>query len=428
MTVGNNMQFNKLTSLLSVLMGTILEWYDFALLGAMAPIISHLFFPSDSKTLSLLATFGVFASGFIMRPIGGIIFGHIGDTLGRKTALSLTIIIMAIPTTLIGLLPTYEVFGIFSAIALISLRLIQGFASSGEYPGAICFLSEIAPSHRKGFFGSISMFGVVGGVFLGSLTSSALLFFLTTEQMYSWGWRIPFLMGLPLGVTGLYLRYRVQESELFEAIKLTKKVSSLPFIDVCKYNWQGLLKIIILFSLPTISFYMSFIYIGAYLVSTNKISLHTNLLSNSIGTLVLLVLIPAFGYLSDKIKKQNIMLVAIACLMIFFYPIFNLILSDFPYGIFVGQILLAFFIAMLAGPLAITTAETFTTEMRYTGISAGLNIGASIFGGTTPLIATYLLFLSDNQAVPTVYPILFAVLSFFLLTFRFTCPAREKLK
>jgi MHS family proline/betaine transporter-like MFS transporter len=144
-----------------ILIGTILEWYDFSLLGSLAPIMSSQFFPSESPTLSLLATFGVFATGFIARPIGGLIFGHIGDRHGRRNALSLTIILMAIPTTLIGLLPTFKTAGIIAAIALIFLRFMQGIASSGEYPGAICVLTEMAPANKRGFFGSLSMLGVV---------------------------------------------------------------------------------------------------------------------------------------------------------------------------------------------------------------------------------------------------------------------------
>lgn len=371
----------------------------------MAPILAQLFFPSSTPILSLLATFGVFASGFIARPIGGIIFGHIGDRYGRRTALSLTILLMALPTTLIGLLPTFQTVGMLAPIILIILRLMQGVASSGEYPGAICFLTEIAPEARKGFWGSISMFGVAGGILLGSLMTSILFLFLSTEQMNAWGWRIPFLVGLPLGLIGWYLRYRVNESEIYIKAKLSNKNTTLPVTQLLKFNFGNLGRVIALFSLSTISFYLGFIYIGTYLVSMHKMTFHQALINNSLSTFVLISLMPVFGYLSDFINRKYIMFVGACSLLLLFYPIFKLFLSG---NHLLGQMLLAVCIAIYVGPMAAATAEFFSTITRYSGVAIGLNIGASLFGGTCPLVATYLVHYSGIDMMPCVYPILLA--------------------
>jgi MHS family proline/betaine transporter-like MFS transporter len=395
----------------SILIGTVLEWYDFSLLGLMAPIISTLFFPAKTPILSLLATFGVFASGFIARPIGGILFGHFGDRHGRRAALSITIIFMALPTTLIGLLPTYQTLGIMAPITLVILRLAQGFAASGEYPGAICFLTEIALPSRKGFWGSVSVFGVTGGIFLGSMINFILTYYLTSSQMNSWGWRIPFLIGLPLGIVGWYLRCKVKESELFKAAVEKESAFKIPLCQILKFNFASLVKVIIVFALSSISFFLGFVYIATYLVSTHKITFHEVLLNNTISMLVLILLIPAFGYLSDKINRNYIMFAGACCLGIFFYPIYLLFLSGNSQYFLQGQIALAFCIAMFVGPMAAATAEMFTTLTRYSGVSVGLNVGVSVFGGTCPLVATYLVYYSGNVAMPCVYPIVVAGLS-----------------
>lgn len=404
------MQKTKLSILISVIMGTVLEWYDFSLLASMAPIMGALFFPSQIPVLSLLATFGVFASGFIMRPIGAIIFGHIGDCYGRKMALSLTIFLMALPTCLIGLLPNYQTAGVIAPILLILLRLLQGAASSGEYPGAICFLTEIAPVGKRGLWGSLSMFGVVGGIALGSLINAVLLLSLTSEQIYSWGWRLPFLAGLPLGIIGWYLRCYVDETVVFNTTKPKEKSAHLPFRQIIKYNLSSLTKVVILFSLSNISFYLSFFYITSFLVSTNKITYNQGLLSNTISTFVMIVLIPIFGYLSDKMNRKYILFAGALCLMTFFYPIFTLVLTCNHQGILYCQLILAFFIAMLSGPMAAVTTEMFSTSTRYSGVGVGLNIGASLFGGTSPFIATFLVHYSGKDVMPAIYPIIVAVL------------------
>ncbi|OGT42429.1 MAG: hypothetical protein A3F13_08270 [Gammaproteobacteria bacterium RIFCSPHIGHO2_12_FULL_40_19] len=398
---------------ISILIGTILEWYDFSLLGSLAPVISNLFFPNKSPALSLLATFSVFATGFIARPIGGILFGHIGDRKGRKDALSITIILMGIPTALIGLLPDFATAGVIAPIALISLRFIQGIATSGEYPGAICYLNEMAPPNQKGFFSALSMLGVVGGVFLGSIVNSLLSTFLSNAAIYSWGWRIPFMLGLPLAVIGLLLRKKASDSAEFK-LNVSEN-NAYPIKELIQSNSANLIKIILLFSLSTITFYLGFVYVTSYLVSNQKISLHDGLVANAISTITLALLIPLFGYLSDRFNRKLLMIGGIICLLLFAYPIFALLMQGNTSDLLRGQLILAFILALFAGPLAATTAESFSTQTRFTGIAAGINIGATVFGGTCPLLATYLVHLTGNQMLPSFYIMGFAVVCLWMV-------------
>jgi len=408
-------QINLMT-ISSILIGTMLEWYDFSLLGLTAPFISTLFFPAKNSVLSMLATFGVFASGFIARPIGGMLFGHFGDRHGRRSALSITVLLMALPTTLIGLLPTFATIGVLAPIGLVVLRIIQGFAASGEYPGAICFLTEISPIENKGFWGSISIFGVTGGLFLGSLVTFIVSYFVSSAEMFAWGWRIPFLLGLPLGLVGLLLRYHVSESETY--VEAAKKAMNhkIPLHQIVDTNLSSLLKVTVFFALSSISFFLGFIYIPSYLISIHRITFQQSLWNNSVSMVFLIFSIPLFGYLSDKLSRNSIMLSGAICLSVFYYPLFILFLNGNSNHCLSAQIILAFCIAMFVGPMAAASAERFTTLTRYSGVSVGLNVGVSFFGGTCPLIATYLVYHTGSVFMPCIYPIVMACVCILILT------------
>jgi MHS family proline/betaine transporter-like MFS transporter len=400
----------NLMTISSILIGTMLEWYDFSLLGLMAPFISTLFFPGKDPALSLLATFGVFASGFIARPIGGILFGHLGDRYGRRSTLSLTVILMALPTTLIGLLPTYDAIGVFAPVALVVLRIVQGFAASGEYPGAICFLAEISSPENKGFWGSVSIFGVTGGIFLGSLISFMVSHTVSNEQMLIWGWRIPFLVGMPLGLVGWMLRYKITESNEFLQAAMHAESVNIPLRNILKTNLSSLAKVILFFALSSTSFFLGFIYIPSYLISLHKMTFQQSLLSNSISMICLISFIPFFGFLSDKLSRKSIMLAGSICLALFYYPIFRTLLDNSFYSYLGAQISLAFCVAIFVGPMAAASAEMFPTLTRYTGVSVSLNLGVSLIGGTCPFVAAYLSWYSGSVCMPCVYPIVLASL------------------
>lgn len=403
--------------IVSILIGTILEWYDFALLGSMTPILSEIIFPSNEQYLSLLMTFGVFATGFLVRPIGGVIFGHIGDRAGRTTVLSNTVLLMVIPTTLIGFLPTYTSAGFIAPVALVVLRLIQGIASSGEYPGAICYMVEFAPRNKKGLWGSITVFGVIGGVFLSSLITTILSSALSASQMYAWGWRVSFLLGLPLGIVGYFLRYKIDDSKIFSELVKANKILKRPVTNVIKTKLLNVCIITSLFALSSITFYTNFVYVVTYLVRTQHVKFEVITRNNMIVTLLLVFFIPLFGYLSDKYSRKKLMLLGAGGLLVLSYPSF----LAFSFGsmnyILFNQILLAIFLGIFAGPLAAIVAESFSTGNRYSGISLGLNLGASVFGGTAPLVATYLMHYSKNDVAPCFYLMFWAVVAFVTICF-----------
>ncbi len=392
----------------SVLAGTILEWYDFSLFGILTPVISVLFFHLKNSFLALLITFGVFAVGFVMRPIGGFIFGYIGDRHGRKTALSLSVIFMALPTCLIGLLPTWHEIGIYAPVLLIILRLIQGLAASGEYPGAVCFLAEYSSNKHRGFFTSLSVFGVSGGILLGSFISFLTSYFLTADQMQVWGWRVCFLLSLPLGLIGFYLRYKISESKIFtESDRKYKKF----FKNGSKNNILGAFRLTLMFALPMVCFYMITTYVVSFLASVGKVPLHLGLMSNVVSLLMYIFLVPLCGYISDKTNRKWMMVIGAVCLLVFSYPIFNYLISGSVYGLFIGQALLMLFIAIVMGPMTAFSTESFSTFDRYSGVSIALNIAASAFGGTTPLISAFLVHYFRNPVTPCLYIILMSFLS-----------------
>lgn len=234
--------------------------------------------------------------------------------------------------------------------------------------------------------------------------------------MYAWGWRLPFLIGLPLGIIGWLIRYKINESEVFNSAKAKEVIYNVPIKQIIKFNLTNLIAVIILFSLSTTFFYISFLYVATYLVKINKITLHESLINNEISILILIFLIPIFGYISDKISRRLIIFSGAFCILVFSYPIFILFLIN-KQTLLIGQLLSSLFLAMLVGPMAATISEVFSTFTRYSGVSAGLNFGASLFGGTCPLIITYLVQYSGNDKIPAFYIIFFAFSCLFAIKY-----------
>ncbi|MCZ6469691.1 MAG: MFS transporter, partial [Candidatus Dadabacteria bacterium] len=277
--------------------GNVLEWYDFALYGFFAPVIAKLFFPSDNQITGLLATFGIFAVGFLMRPVGAVIFGILGDKLGRKKALEISVIMMAVPTTLIGVLPTYETAGILAPILLTIIRLIQGVSVGGEFTGSISYVVENAPHPpgRRGFYSSWTVFSLLGGILLGSAIASLVTSVFSDAQLHSFGWRLPFLLGLLIGLIGLYLRTGLDESPAFKKMKEAGELSKRPITDAFKYHWKEILIVIGATCVGSVNFYMIFVYMTTYLSTETHLLLSTALDINIISMIVLMVLTPFMG-------------------------------------------------------------------------------------------------------------------------------------
>lgn len=400
---------NKTT--LGGVVGNILEWYDFAVFGYFAPIIAKQFFPSDDPTAALINTFGVFAAGYLVRPLGGVVFGHIGDRLGRKHALQLSVLLMVIPSTLIGLLPTFEQVGILAPILLILIRLIQGFSVGGELIGSISYMTEIAPPDKRGFLGSFAFMSAVGGVLLGSLVATFMHLVFDDSFLSSWGWRIPFLFGFLVGIYGLWMRNGLPETKAFEDIKEKGKIVANPVKEVLTKMPFKVIHLIGLIMINAAGFYTIFVWWPTYITNIVEPPIGHALTVNTAAMLFFMILIPIFGALSDKLGRRKLITTGIILFIILLYPMF--LWTD--QGIFshavIAQFSFTFVMAMAIGPACATMIEMFPATMRFSGIALGYNIAQSLVGGTSPLICTWLISRTGDIASPAYYLIIIAVIS-----------------
>jgi MHS family proline/betaine transporter-like MFS transporter len=275
--------------------GNVMEWYDFAVYGYFAATIGQHFFPSDNRTTSLIAAFGVFAAGFLMRPLGGAVFGHIGDRVGRKAALTISVLAMAIPTFLIGLLPGYATLGPLAAVLLVLLRMVQGLSVGGEYTTSIVFLVEGAGRRHHGFAGSWSGFGAIGGILLGSAVGALVTVAFSQEAVRSWAWRLPFLLGLVVGLAGLYIREHIPE--LHQSTKHARGRS--PVWEALRSQPRAVLRIALLNVINAIGFYIAFVFLVTYMQTASGLTEAAALEINTLNMVALLAMIPLSGWLSD---------------------------------------------------------------------------------------------------------------------------------
>ncbi|NPD44382.1 MFS transporter [Lentimicrobium sp. S6] len=393
----------NMRSLIAGFSGNILEWYDFTVYGFFATVIGAQFFPDEDKVVQLISAFGIFAAGYLMRPIGGIIFGHIGDRQGRKKALLYSILLMAIPTTLIGFLPTYADIGWYSALLLVLLRLLQGLSVGGEFTGSISFLVEKAPKGKRGFFGSWSTFGVFGGMLLGSGLGSIITSILSTEQLHDFGWRIPFLFGAVIGIVGLYLRKGMGEEEHFEEANKEQSSYKTPLAEFwASYKLQAL-KIMLLSWAFGVSVYLIFIFLPSYLHTFHQVKLDDALSAHTITLIVLMLMIPLFGHLTDKIGRKTVLFLSLLGFIIFSYPLFALMFENTFEAILIAMLVFAVFEAMFQAVMPALMTESFPAKVRYTGLSISYNFSLAIFGGTTPLVCTWLVKQSGGDVWMPVY-------------------------
>jgi MHS family proline/betaine transporter-like MFS transporter len=398
-----NSPINK-RSLIAGFIGNILEWYDFTVYGFFATVIGAQFFPEEDKVVQLIAAFGVFAAGYLMRPIGGIIFGHIGDKYGRKKALMISILLMAIPTTLIGFLPTYVNIGWYSAALLVALRLLQGLSVGGEFTGSISFLVEKAPKGKRGFYGSWSTFGVFGGMLLGSGIASIITSLLSTEQLHDFGWRIPFLFGAVIGIIGIYFRKGMGADAYYNKIKKEHTSTKIPLAEFwAGYKIQAL-KIILLSWAFGVSVYLIFIFLPSYLHTFHNVKLEDALSAHTIAIIVLMLIIPLFGSISDKIGRKKVLFMSLIGFAIFTYPLFALMFENTFMAILIAMLVFSVFEAMFQAVIPALMTESFPTSVRDTGLSISYNVSLALFGGTTPLVCTWLIKVSGgNVWMPAYY-------------------------
>lgn len=384
-------------SLLASFVGNILEWYDFTVYAYFATVIGKNFFPSEDKIASLIATFGVFAAGYLMRPLGGFFFGIIGDKMGRKRALVLSILLMAIPTTLLGCLPTHEEWGWVAAALLVLLRLLQGLSVGGEFTGSISFLVEKAPDGKRGFYGSWSTFGVIGGMLLGSGVGAIITSVLSPSQVDQFGWRIPFLLGLLVGLAGFYLRREMDQGDVVETLKQTQNLSQSPVREFLNLHLKAGVRIFFFNWGFAVSIYLVFIYLTSYLHSFLKIPMHRALGANTIAMVFLMCIIPLMGKLSDRFGRKPMLFLGLSGFILFSFPLFALLFNQTFVSILLAMLGFAVMESMLQGVAPAAMAEVFPARIRYTGLSVSYNIAMALFGGTAPLVATWLIKIAGNN-------------------------------
>ena len=395
--------------------GNVLEWYDFGVYGYLVPTLSGLFFPNTDPTASLLSTFAVFGVGFLMRPVGSIVFGIYGDRYGRRAALSAVIFVMAAATFLMGCLPTYAQAGVLGPALMVVVRLFQGLSAGGEWGGSTSYIVEFAPQSRRGFFGSWQLVGVGGGFLLGSLTAALLNAVLPEADKLSWGWRLPFLFGITVGIVGGYLRWRLSDTPKFTELEEKHAVAQAPLAEAFReYPRETFLGFGTTLH-NTVAYYIPLVYMNSYMVNVGKLPQATALWIGTFCLALFVALMPLMGWLSDRIGRRPMLIFSCAGYIVLGYPFFLMSSSGNVGLTLLSQILMILFYVPYAGTCPAFYAEIFPTRVRYTALSIGYNIAVAIFGGFAPFIATFLVRETGNAHAPAIYVIAAAIVTGIIL-------------
>lgn len=378
--------------------GTTIEWYDFFLFGVVTPLVlNKLFFPNYDPLVGTLLAYTTFFVGFISRPIGGVIFGHYGDRIGRKNVLILTLIIMGVATFLIGLLPTYAQVGIWAPIMLLVLRVFQGIGIGGEWGGAVLMAVEHSPTGKRGFYGSWPQIGVPAGLLL-SAGMVYVLSYLPEADFFAWGWRIAFLISAVLVAIGLYIRLKLMETPAFNRIKQGKKVAAVPVVDLFKTHGKNTLLGLGARYIEGVTFNIYGVFIVGYITSTLNLPRQTALAGVMISSVLMIVMLPIYGSLSDKIGRRKLFAIGGLLIGTVTFPAFWLMQTLSPIWIWIAiTIPFAIIYPAVYGPQAALFSELFDTRVRYTGISFVYQFSGIFASGLTPIIATALLPLGGGK-------------------------------
>jgi MHS family proline/betaine transporter-like MFS transporter len=382
--------------------GMFVEWYDFLLYGLSAPVLAGRFFPTSHPTAALLGTFAVYAISFLVRPLGGLVFGYVGDRVGRVTMLATTVVLMGCATMLVGLLPTYHSIGIAAAVLLLLCRIGQGFSAGGETSGALSYLVESAPPDRRARWVSqavaMSWFpAVVASLFILGLRGG-----LGDTDYLAWGWRVPFLVGGVLAIAGLWLRRRLDDPEEFVAAVATKRAAN-PIRDAIAGHRSMIVIVVFLVAVQAVGAYLMLSYMYTYLVTVARLEPTTAMLTNAAGITLMAVLMLPCGRLSDHFGRKPVMVAGAVWLLVGAWPALRLASVGSMAGALVGQFVLAVGIALFAAGGFVTMVELFSTLVRVTGHAIGYNIGYAVFGGTTPLVAAALVTGTGSGLAPAFY-------------------------
>jgi metabolite-proton symporter len=385
---------------LASFIGTTIEWYDFFIYGlAAATVFDKLYFPSEDPFVSRMASFGAFAIGFFARPLGGVIFGHYGDRLGRKTMLVTTLMLMGLATFAIGLLPTYETIGIAAPVLLVMLRVIQGIGVGGEWGGAVLMAVEHGHAGRRGFYGGFVQMGVPAGLLLAAGVFAAVSW-MPDEDFLGWAWRIPFLLGIVLLGIGMFIRVKLMESPLFAKVQEKETLTKIPILQIlARYKKNVLLTMGARFA-ENACFYIFSVWIVLYATEQLHYEKQRVMIGIWLAAVVQLLAIPGFATLSDRVGRRPVYLCGALFLAVFAFPFFGMVESGREELLWLAIVLALVGHAAMFAPQAAFFSELFGTNVRYSGVSIGYQLASPFAGGLAPLIATALLEWSNNASWP----------------------------
>jgi MHS family proline/betaine transporter-like MFS transporter len=392
-------------------MGNMMEWFDFGIYSYLAVVLGKVFFP-DSGSNGLIYSLAAFAVAFLVRPIGGLFFGMLGDRIGRRGVLAMTIIMMAAATFSVSLIPSYASIGIWAPILLYAARLVQGFSTGGEYSGASTFITEFAPDRQRGFLASFLEFGTITGFVCGAALVTGLTAMLGNVAMEAWGWRVPFLVAGPLGIIGLFLRFRISETPAFSEIEdqaQTRSAESRLHEIVFEHSRALLLCVALVLAL-NVTNYLVLTYMPNYLTGTLGYDNAHSLFLSVLTMLVMLAAIPFVGRLGDRIGRRPVLLAACLGYLMLSWPALWLLQQGQMMAILAGLLILGLCQTLFIGTTPSTLPAMFPTAIRYGGMAIAYNVSASLFGGTAPLVAESLIRITGNDYMPAYYAMLAALI------------------
>ncbi|MGN6129295.1 MAG: MFS transporter [Nocardioidaceae bacterium] len=403
--------------------GSVVEWFDVAVYAYLAAVIGSVFFSTHDPAVALVNSFAVFGAAFVVRPLGGMFFGALGDRIGRQRTLAWVIFLVSGSTIGIGLIPGYASIGVAAPVLLVALRLLQGFSSGGEMGGASAFVAEHSPARRRGYLVSLVEMGCILGFLLGSLVVLLLNLALTSQQVQSWGWRIPFLLAAPLGITGLYIRSRLEETPEFTALRERSELSRHPLMESVKTHWRAILRTAGYSLFQNATLYVVLSFIPSYLAQTMGYSSVVSSVSSVLCMVAVCALIPVMGAVSDRVGRRAVLASSCILALLFSYPLFLLMAAGSAVAAVIAHVVLGMILAVFLGPTLAAMNELFTTRVRYGGFSLGYNLSVSAFGGTAPFLVTILIQATGNDAAPALYIMGAAVITLpIVLTARETAP------